>query len=251
MSFEKPGPRDAERMSKDAAHDEANMLRVHLGVSAETGKISKRPLMEVERDDNEQSEFAFVERKPGAEDYDKALQALAELEQDRQYESSGFMRGLIKANQLVRSFGLGGLFAGRALNAAMSAIAGESSPQTDFYRTALVLLRVVMALLAVAMDLAAGLALHEAWRMGSDRTEDCGQLQGRLTELLSRKVALAYEVTALQNEPAIFINRFWSNFYRSMLSHTLRSAMTKLLLIVLRERVAYRGRLNSEKPWGT
>jgi hypothetical protein len=106
-------------------------------------------------------------------------------------------------------------------------------PETDFYRTTLVLLRLVMALLAVAMDFAAGLALHEAWRMGSDNTEDWSQLEARFTELLARKVTLAYEVTTLQNEPAIFVNRFWSNFYRTMLSHTMRSAMTKLLLIAM------------------
>jgi hypothetical protein len=104
------------------------------------------------------------------------------------------------------------------------------SPQTDFYRTTLALLRLVMALLAVAMDLGAGLALHEAWRMGSDSKEDWGSLQGRLTELLNRKIGLAYEVTTLQNEPAIFVNRFWSNFYRTMLGHTVRTTMTKLLL---------------------
>jgi len=106
-------------------------------------------------------------------------------------------------------------------------------PETDFYRTTLVLLRLVMALLAMAMDFAAGLALHEAWRMGSDNTEDWEKLEARLTELLGRKVALAYEVTTLQNEPAIFVNRFWSNFYRTMLGHTVRSAMTKLLLMAI------------------
>ena len=106
-------------------------------------------------------------------------------------------------------------------------------PQTDFYRTTLVLLRFVMALLAVAMDLGAGLALHEAWRMGSDSTEDWGKLEARFTKLLGRKVTLAYEVTSLQNQPAIFVNRFWSNFYRSMLSHTMRRAMTKLLLVAI------------------
>jgi len=106
-------------------------------------------------------------------------------------------------------------------------------PETDFYRTTLVLLRLVMALLAIAMDFAAALALHEAWRTGSDSTEDWGQLETRLTELLGRKIALAYEVISLQDEPAIFINRFWSSFYRTMLSHTMRAAMTKLLLVAI------------------
>jgi len=106
-------------------------------------------------------------------------------------------------------------------------------PQTDFYRTTLVLLRFVMALLAVAMDLGAGLALHEAWRMGSDSTEDGEKLRERLKELLQRKVGLAHDVTKLQDEALIFVNRFWSNFYRAMLSHTARSAMTKLLLVAI------------------
>jgi len=106
-------------------------------------------------------------------------------------------------------------------------------PETDFYRTTLVLLRLVMALLAIAMDFAAGLALHEAWRMASDSTENWGQLETRLTELLGRKITLAYEVTTLQNEPAVFVNRSWSNFYRTMLSHTMRSAMMKLLLVAI------------------
>jgi hypothetical protein len=69
--------------------------------------------------------------------------------------------------------------------------------------------------------------------MESDSTEDWGKPQERLTELLQRKVSLAYEVTMLQNEPVIFVNRFWNNFYRAMLSHTARSAMTKLLLVII------------------
>jgi hypothetical protein len=106
-------------------------------------------------------------------------------------------------------------------------------PQTDFYNTTLVLLRVVMALLAVAMDLGAGLALHEAWRVGSDSTENWEQLRRRLKALLERKIALAHDVTELLDEPETFVSRFWSNFYRAMLSHTTRSAMTKLLLIAI------------------
>jgi|HubBroStandDraft_5_1064220.scaffolds.fasta_scaffold07449_2 hypothetical protein len=106
-------------------------------------------------------------------------------------------------------------------------------PQTDFYRTTLVLLRLVMALLAVAMDFGAGLALHEAWRMGSEGAEDWANLQERLAELLRRKVTLAHDVTSLQDEPKIFLSRFWSNFYRTMIAHTVRSAMAKLLLVVI------------------
>jgi hypothetical protein len=118
-------------------------------------------------------------------------------------------------------------------------------PQTDFYQTTLLLLKCVMVLLAAAMDLGAGLALHDAWRMGSDSAEDWGKLQTRLTDLLGSKVGLAREVTMLENEPMIFVNRFWSNFYRTMLTHTMRSAMTKLLLTAIAFSI-FMLRLNAE-----
>jgi hypothetical protein len=132
----------------------------------------------------------------------------------------------------------GDLLAQQLVNSSPVIIFDDAPPapplsQTDFYRTTLVLLRLVMALLAVAMDFGAGLALHEAWRIGSDSTEDWEQLQERLTELLQRKVTLAYQVTSLQDEPEIFLNRFWTNFYRTMIAHTVRSAVTKLLLVVI------------------
>jgi hypothetical protein len=46
-------------------------------------------------------------------------------------------------------------------------------------------------------------------------------------------VAIASEITELQNEPRIFFHRFWRNLYRVMLTHTMRSAMTKLLVAVV------------------
>lgn len=66
--------------------------------------------------------------------------------------------------------------------------------------------------------------------MGSDSAEGWGTIQTRLTKALKRRVTLAYEVTEPQGEPAIFVKRFWSNFYRTRLTHTMRNAMTKLLL---------------------
>jgi hypothetical protein len=37
----------------------------------------------------------------------------------------------------------------------------------------------------------------------------------------------------LKNEAAIFEKRFWRDFYRSLLTHTVRNALMKLLLIAL------------------
>jgi hypothetical protein len=108
----------------------------------------------------------------------------------------------------------------------------QSQAQNNFYDEADVLLRLVMAFLAVAMELGAGLALHEAWRMGSDSSEDRGESRGRLGEVRQRMVAITYEITMLQNEAPVFAARFWRNFYRAMITDTVRSAMTKLLVVV-------------------
>jgi len=42
-----------------------------------------------------------------------------------------------------------------------------------------------------------------------------------------------HELTALENEAAVFIARFWRDFYRSMLTHTARSTLSKLLVIAM------------------
>ncbi len=46
-------------------------------------------------------------------------------------------------------------------------------------------------------------------------------------------VAGLHELTALENEPGIFVATFWRDFYRSMLTHTARNALTKLFICIL------------------
>lgn len=118
----------------------------------------------------------------------------------------------------------------------------QPQPQNNFYDATVVLLRLVMALLAVAMELGAGLALHEAWRIGSDSSEDWEKLRGRLGEVRQRMLAITHEITMLQNEARVFAARFWRNFYRAMLTHSVRSAMIKLLAVLLTVLVFAHGR---------
>lgn len=111
--------------------------------------------------------------------------------------------------------------------------AGGNPPpqrQNDFYTETLVLLRLAMALLAVALELGAGLALHRAWRTTEVSADDWKTLRGELRNVRGQMVALATEMTALRNEPAIFVARFWRNFYHAMLTHTARNALAKLLV---------------------
>jgi hypothetical protein len=69
--------------------------------------------------------------------------------------------------------------------------------------------------------------------MGSDSSEDWENLRIRLEEVHQRMMVITHEIAALQNEPRVFATRFWRNFYRAMLTHSVRSAMTKLLVVAL------------------
>jgi hypothetical protein len=109
----------------------------------------------------------------------------------------------------------------------------QAPPQNNFYDATAKLLQLVMIFLALAMELGAGLALREAWRIGSDSSEDWQKLVNRLEEVRQRMLAITYEITSLQNEARVFAARFWRNFYRAMLTHSVRSAMTKLSVVAL------------------
>lgn len=83
------------------------------------------------------------------------------------------------------------------------------------------------------MEPGAGFALHEVWRLTAQDKEDWAKLRKRLTEIHRRLGMLAFEVRRLQLEPQVFSARFWSNFYRAMLTQTVRSAMTKIVIVRL------------------
>jgi hypothetical protein len=130
----------------------------------------------------------------------------------------------------------GDLLAHEINSSNQTAVTDDTDPSTpqesqnDFYRETVALLRLAMALLAVAMELGAGLALHKAWRTTENSGEDWKELRKELRDVRGQMVTLATEMTLLQNEPAIFVARFWRNFYHAMLTHTVRNAMAKLLL---------------------
>jgi hypothetical protein len=113
----------------------------------------------------------------------------------------------------------------------------DSQPQPEsqdtFYDSALVLLRAALFLLAFATELGAGLVLREAWRSTPDSSEDWKKLRNELVEIRQRMVEVACQVTMLRNEPATYAARFWHDFYSAMLSNAVRSAMTKLLLLIV------------------
>jgi hypothetical protein len=105
--------------------------------------------------------------------------------------------------------------------------------ESTFYDTTLVLLRIVMALLAVAMELGAGLALHDARRLGQESGDDPEKLTAELVTVQQEMVAGFHELTALETEADEFIARFQRDFYRSMHTHAARKALGKVLVIAL------------------
>jgi len=131
----------------------------------------------------------------------------------------------------------GDLLAQQLMNATPAIVFGDAEPvpqpHTDFYAATVVLLRATMILLAIAMDLGAGLALHEAWRLRSVSSDDPEALRKDLSLLRDRKIEIAREVTELQNQPDKFVHAFWANFYRALLTHTMRDAMSKLSMLLM------------------
>jgi hypothetical protein len=108
-----------------------------------------------------------------------------------------------------------------------------NQPHNSFYEETLVWLRLVMVLLAIAMELGAGLALHDGRRLGSDSGVDPESLTAELATLHQEMISRLYEITALENEAAIFATTFWRDFYGAMLSHTTRKALAKLAVFIL------------------
>jgi hypothetical protein len=111
----------------------------------------------------------------------------------------------------------------------------QPSPEAPntFYGSTLGLLRFATVLLSLAIELGGGLALREAWNSSTDAVEDWAKLREELGLVQLRMVGIVREVTTLENEPALFAHRFWRDFYGSMITEAVRSAMTKLLVLAI------------------
>jgi len=113
----------------------------------------------------------------------------------------------------------------------------EASPppatENTFYDRTLGLLRLVMAFLAFAIEIGAGIALHEASQLSSSSGEDAIALRRELAAVQERMIAHGHEVWALENAGAAFEYGFWRDFHRALLNGVKRGALQKLLLITL------------------
>jgi hypothetical protein len=118
---------------------------------------------------------------------------------------------------------------------AVTVVESDAPPvqtQSNFYERTLGLLRLVMALLALAREVGAGIALYEA-RRWSGTGEDGNVLRERLLALQNEMIELGHELWHLENEGAVFEKQFWRDFYRSLLNGVKRGAVQKLTVIIL------------------
>lgn len=106
-------------------------------------------------------------------------------------------------------------------------------PQSSFYDSTHDSLRMLMLLLALAIDLGAGVAIHLAMFLGASSDEDLVELSRELSDVQERLSTIVQEITTLTNAPAAFVAQFWRDFYRALLTQTVRQAATKLLGLAL------------------
>lgn len=106
-------------------------------------------------------------------------------------------------------------------------------PENNFYDRTVVLLRLLMALLALAMEIGAGLALFEARRLGAVSGDDPGQIEQDVKAVEATMVSKLEELRRLENASAVFQNEFWRDFYRALSDGLTRRSLVKLSTFVL------------------
>jgi hypothetical protein len=105
--------------------------------------------------------------------------------------------------------------------------------ENTFYDRTLGLLRLVMAFLAFAIEIGAGVALYEAGQWLSATGEDATALRRDLAAVRERMIGHGHEVWALENAGAAFEHEFWRDFYRSLLNGVKRGALQKIVIVAL------------------
>jgi hypothetical protein len=104
--------------------------------------------------------------------------------------------------------------------------------ENTFYDRTLGPLRLVMAFLAFAIEIGAGIAFHEASQLSASG-EDAWALRRELVAVRESMIAHGHEVWALENAGTAFEHEFWRDFYRTLLNGVKRGALQKILIFAL------------------
>jgi hypothetical protein len=129
---------------------------------------------------------------------------------------------------------------------------GDSAPppatENTFYDRTLGLMRLVMAFLAFAIEIGAGIALHEAGQWSSMTGEDATALRRELFAVRERMITHGHEVWALENAGTAFEHEFWRDFYRTLLNGVKRGALQKIVLVTLSLGLLAHGQAQARGP---
>jgi hypothetical protein len=110
-------------------------------------------------------------------------------------------------------------------DASVVTIEGEDSQtnqaKPSFYTSTVPLLQVVMVLLAFAIKVGAGIAMHESERVSANLGESDDELRHAREDLQRKLGQLAQEILDLQSEPALFVSTFWRDFHWAVLKRSL------------------------------
>ncbi len=101
----------------------------------------------------------------------------------------------------------------------------------DFYREAIPKLQLLMALLAMSMELGSGMAMFEARRLDLTTIEVAAGARAELEKLEGEMTAIISRVTHLENDPMVNEAQFYRDFYLGVLDCVKRNGLTHLLLI--------------------
>lgn len=115
-------------------------------------------------------------------------------------------------------------------------IDGEESEKTaqgsTFYEDTVPLLQLVMALLALSMEVGAGIAIMEAERLSEAVDGEYQTTRKELRDVQERLSFLVREIIFLQNEAALFVAQFWRDFYWGLLKGTVKDALKRFAVPV-------------------
>ena len=122
------------------------------------------------------------------------------------------------------------------------------APENTFYDRTLGLMRLVMAFLAFAIEIGAGIALHEAGQWSSMTGEDATALRRELVAVREQMITHGHEVWALENAGTAFEHEFWRDFYRTLLNGVKRGALQKIVLATLSLGLVAHGQAEARGP---
>ncbi len=109
--------------------------------------------------------------------------------------------------------------------------ATDTGTATDFYSHAIWKLQILMALLAIAMELGSGVAMFEAGKLDLGSHKRAAHAREELAGVEGEMVAIIRSVTHLENDPVINEAQFWRNFHLGLFERIKRTGLLPFVIL--------------------